>query len=319
VEAIPGVRSASLANVSPTKPESGADAGPLQSKSGEPVAVAVQMVYPGYFETLGESMLRGRDFVFEDLRSDSDPVCIVNEAFADLAFAGEDPVGKSCLTVDDTPRIVGVVRDCQYTNLKTATQPVVYQPFLQADTVRGQMILHVRAEGPTDSIIPRVREEVWKTDKDVPQYEVWTLAEELDAVLIQERLITTLISGFGALALLLACVGLYGLFSFAVIQRTGELGLRIALGAMSRDVVWMILREAMVLVAIGIAIWIPIAVVAGRAAYERMSGLSAGLKPVDSVTIVLATGLLLATAVLAAYIPAWRASRIDPVAALKND
>jgi hypothetical protein len=154
--------------VSPTKPESGAAAGSLEAQSGLHVAVSAQVVYPKYFETLGIAMVAGRDFDSGDLGEKSHPVCVVNESFACLAFHGENPMGKPCRTMGNPQRtveIVGVVKDSRYTNLKGMTQPVVYQPFLQADTIRGQMILHVRVEGPSESVAARVREEVATPDR----------------------------------------------------------------------------------------------------------------------------------------------------------
>jgi ABC-type antimicrobial peptide transport system permease subunit len=215
--------------------------------------------------------------------------------------------------------IVGVVKDSRYTNLKGVTPPVVYQPFLQADTVRGQMILHVRVEGPTDTVAARVRDEVWKTDKNVPQFEVRTLAEEVEAALVQQRMVATLSTLFGALAVLLACVGLYGLFAFAAIQRTGEIAIRMALGASRAQVVWMTLREALLLVGIGVGIGLTVILAAGNAVSDRVSALLFGLRVTDPVSIAVALTVLALIAVLAAYLPARRASRVDPIAALRSE
>ena len=155
--------------------------------------------------------------------------------------------------------IIGLVKDSRYANLRGETPAVIYQPFLQTNTGRGQMSLHVRVAGGSGAVLPRIREEVQKIDKDLPLFEVHTLAEEMDGVLVQERLIATLSSFFGGLALLLACVGLYGLLGFAVVQRTGEMGLRMALGASRVGVIWMVMKEAL--------IWSPARGVSARAGF----------------------------------------------------
>ncbi|HLQ76219.1 MAG TPA: ABC transporter permease [Terriglobia bacterium] len=323
IRAIPEVQSASLANVSPTKPESGASAGSLQARSGERVAVSAQVVYPKYFETMGIPVFDGRDFNDQDLTESSMRVCVVNETFAKLAFPGEDPMGRPCVGRDSTRFgvIVGLVKDSRYTSLNGPTPPVIYQPFLQANTLRGQMILHVRMndEGKPDFIATRIREEVWKTDKEVPQFEVRSLAQEVNAVLVQQRMIATLSTLFGVLALLLACVGIYGVFAFAAIQRTGEMAIRVALGARRIQVAWVTLREALLLVGIGIAIGVTTILVSGYAASGRVSKLLFGLEVTDLQTIAVATLLLALVAALAAYLPARRASRVDPIAALRHE
>jgi ABC-type antimicrobial peptide transport system permease subunit len=180
---------------------------------------------------------------------------------------------------------------------------------------RGGMALYVRAAANPTLIIPKIREEVRSVDKAAPQFEVRTLAEEMDAALLQQRLIATLSSLFGILALLLACVGLYGLFAFAVMQRTSEIGLRVALGAPRGSVLWIILREALLLALLGVAVGIPAALAAGRLA----SGLLFQLKPADPPTMAAAAILLLSAAAVAAYLPARRASRVDPMVALRNE
>jgi ABC-type antimicrobial peptide transport system permease subunit len=165
----------------------------------------------------------------------------------------------------------------------------------------------------------RIREEVHAIDRDLPMFELHTLATELDAALVQERLIATLSSLFSVLALLLACVGLYGLLSFGVVQRMGEMGIRMALGARRIQVVRMILREALTLVALGVVISVPVALGLGRVATNRIAGLLFGVTATDPAAIGGAAGVLTIVALLAGYLPARRASRVDPASALRNE
>jgi ABC-type antimicrobial peptide transport system permease subunit len=181
------------------------------------------------------------------------------------------------------------------------------------------MALYVRVAGPSGLILPRIREALQNIDRDLPMFEVRTLADEMDAALIKERLIATLSSFFGILALLLASIGLYGLLAFAVVQRTGEMGIRMALGAKRGDVVWMVMREGLLLVVAGIAIGVPAALAAARLAYSQVSGLLYGLQATDPLTIAVATVLLASVAMIAGYLPARRASRVDPMVALRNE
>jgi len=293
------------------------------------------MVYPNYFATAGIPIVAGREFARGDLGEGSPAVCIVNETFVREVFPSENPIGKPCVITrrprvrdlvgpryDPTPvpyEIVGVVKDSRYMNPTGSIRPTVYMTFLQTGTGRGQMVLYVRVAGNTNLTLPRIRSEVWKVDPNLPQFEIHTLAQEMDAALIRERLIATLSSLLGALALLLACVGLYGLLAFAVVQRTGEVGIRMALGAARGDVLWMMLREAVLLALAGVAIGVPAAVAAGRLVSSKVSGLLFGLSATDPTTIAAAAALLILVAGVAAYLPARRASRVDPMAALRNE
>jgi len=334
VEEVPGVRKASMGQATPTSPNPGA-AGQVRLPSGQNVRIPLVMLYANYFATIGVPMAAGREFDAGDLAEHSPAVCIVNEAFARQMFPGENPIGKTCITTRrpsarDTagPRyptppepyqIVGVVKDSRYGHPRGEVQPVIYMTFLQTGTGRGQMVLHVRVAGDPNLVLPRIREEVLRVDPTLPAFEVHTLAQEMDAALIQERLIALLFSLFGGLSLLLASVGLYGLLAFGVAQRTGELGIRMALGAGRGEVVWMILREALLLVLAGVVLGVPVALGVARVAGSRISGLLFGLNATDPLTIVTAALSLILVAMFAAYLPARRASRVDPMAALRNE
>jgi predicted permease len=334
VRATPGVRIASIGQSTPTSPFGGAGI-PVTLPSGDTVRVPLVMLYTGYFATMGIPIAAGREFGEGDLSATAPAVCIVNEAFVRAVFPGENPLGKKCFTgrrpgLDDsggrrysTPpedyHIVGVVKDSRYSNPRGEPQPVIYTTFLQTGTGRGQMVLHVRVAGQVGMVLPLVRDEVLRVDPTLPAFDVHTLAEEMDAALVRERLIAMLSTLFGGLALLLASVGLYGLLMFDVVQRTGELGVRMALGAGRGDVVWLVLREAMMLVVIGLVVGIPAALATARLASNQISGLLFGLRATDPLTIAAASLGLAAVALVAAYLPARRASRLDPLAALKAE
>jgi len=317
VAAIPGVRSASMAQFTPTEPRGLSM--PLTLPSGEEKAAFAPMVYPKYFATMGIPVVAGRDFDARDQGENAPLVVLVNETLARQAFPEGNPVGRQIRAGRNSREVIGVVKDSRYTSLRGETPATMYQTFLQADTGRGQMALHVRVAGEAGHALLRVREAVQSIDKDLPIFPVHTLGQEIDAVLIRERMLAMLASFFGILALLLACVGLYGLFAFTVVQRTGEMGIRMALGAQRSRVMWTVLREALVLVSIGVALGVPAALVASRLAASQISGLLFGLNAGDPVTIAAAIAVLATAAAMAGYLPARRASRVDPIVALRNE
>jgi predicted lysophospholipase L1 biosynthesis ABC-type transport system permease subunit len=264
-------------------------------------------------------MLAGRDFSAFDLNASSPPVAVVNETLARQVFGNGNAVGQQFRMGGRLREVIGVVRDSRYTNLRGALPPIAYQPFLQTDTGRGQMALYVRVAGGLAPVLPHIREAVRSIDNEMPLFEVRTLAEEVDAVLTRERLIAAVSSFFGVLALVLACVGLYGLLAFAVIRRTAEMGIHMALGAKRSNVVWTVMREGLLLVLAGVAIGVPAAIATGQLASSQISSLLFGLRSTDPLTMAAAAGLLILVAAAASYFPARRASRIDPMAALRND
>ena len=348
VKDIPGVRLASLAQVTPSKPNSENFEG-LRFPSGkfsEPIGTVV--VYPDYFSTVGIPLVEGRDFSSMDNRDNSPSVCIVNEAFARKMYPGENAIGKPCIHSNrpgaihrsgQPYEIVGIVKNSRQMNPTGTVFPLVYTTFLETSITRHAMVLYVQMSGNPNVILPRIRLQVSKIDPTLPQLEVHTLARDMDAALIKERLVAMLSTLFGALALLLACVGLYGLLAFAVVQRTMEVGIRMALGASRPAVVWMIMQDALKLVAIGIALGVPVALGLARVASNRfpdlfgspnadpalaaiktdIAGLLFGVKATDPITIVAAVVVLSAAAAVAAYFPARRASRVDPIVALRAD
>ena len=316
VRAIPGVRSASFAHYAPTARV--AYAAPAALPSGDRQSVARMMVYPQYFSTMELRIAAGRDFADSDLDASAPLVGVVNEAFVREIMHGENAVGRRIVERDNRTReIIGVVHDSRYANLREKTPPLVYQPFLQTDTGRGQMTLHVRTSSSSAEIVARVRAEVQAVDPAMPLFTIHTLAAQLEGLLSRERLVATLSTVFGALALLLACVGLYGLMAFAVVQRTSELGLRLALGAARHAVVRLIMRDALVLVGAGLIIGLPLAWMAARLAGSRLEGLLYGVQPADPTAIAGAVLLLVALTAIAAYLPAARAARVDPMIALR--
>jgi predicted permease len=331
IERIPGVQSASLAHTSPMTPISYSTG--VHLASGGDSSVRVLMVYPRYFATMGLAIAKGRDFTDSDLRPDSPLVAVVNEAFVREVLKGHEPLGAQHgatvrgpgMVSADRPRptlplnIIGVVKDSPYPNLRAATPPIMYQTFLQTRTGRGQMVLHVKVTGSPGEIDRQIREAVQETDRDVPIFELHTLADEVDAALVRERLIATLSGFFGAVALVLVCVGLYGVMAFTVSRRTAEIGIRVALGATRSDVRWMIARQTLMLVLVGIAVGLPAAWMVGRLASRQISGMLFELTPSDPITMTAATLLLAFVGVCAGLLPARRATRINPIVALRNE
>ncbi|HEY7475294.1 MAG TPA: ABC transporter permease [Vicinamibacterales bacterium] len=333
VRMIPGVENASMSNGIPTAPTSSMGA-LLKLPDGREYDVSQLMAYPSYFAVIGVPIVRGRDFTDRDRLASSPPVCIVNESFARLLFGDQDPLGRSCMSDlaprrpgadrtrrrDEVPYVIaGVVKDSRYGNPNGEVQPLIYTTFLQTNTGRGQMVLHVRVRGPIGDVAARIREAVAAVDPMTPMFDIHTLEEEMNAALVERRLVALLAGVFGALALVLASVGLCGLVAFGVVQRTGELGIRLALGAPRAGVQWLILRDAMLLVLAGAAIGLPAALAVARVVSSRIPGLLFGLEATDPITIGGATALLLAVAGLAAYLPASRAARVDPMRVLRAE
>ena len=322
IRAIPGVIAASLGGYSPFSRDPWERGGSFDNTStitveGRPNAnVHSMQVYPGYFASLGLRILRGRDLMSQD-QGTSQEVAVINETMARALFPGRDAIGARFSFAGrqaNLVEIVGIVKDARYGSLREAAAPMFYQTFTQSHTGRGQMTLHVRTANSA-GVAPAVLREMQQLCRDVPTFEMQTLASQIDASLLQERLIATLCGFFAGLALLLASIGLYGLMAYAVARRTNEIGIRMALGAQRAEVIWMVLREVLALVGVGVAAGIPMALAAAR----LISGSLFGLTAADPLTLVAATFVMLAVAVLAGYLPAQRAARVDPMNALRYE
>jgi predicted lysophospholipase L1 biosynthesis ABC-type transport system permease subunit len=232
-------------------------------------------------------------------------------------FGAENPVGKRFgLKPDLTFEIVGVVPAEKYNSPRDENRLLFFLPSAQdpnARSARDEMLLAVRTQGRPGDLAERVRQELRLIDASLPVVSVTTMEEELGRALAQERLLAALASGFGLLALSLACLGLYGVMGYDVARRTQELGVRMALGASARHVMWLVLREAVTLALVGAAFGLGAALAATR----FVASLLYGLTPNDPPTLMLAAALLLAVAAGAGYLPARRAAQVDPLEALR--
>ncbi len=321
IAAIPGVRGASLSHNGLFSGSDSVDPISVEGytpPNGKNLQARYDQVGPNYFSALGIPMLKGREIGPEDTEN-SPRVGVINESLARFYFPDTDPIGKRI--TDEFPstradfRVVGVVRDVKNNGLRRQPPRRFYVPFFhpigQPDTAN----LVIRTAGGQQAVLAAIRREVQAVSKDLPVLSARTLSELVDQSLIQERLITVLSSFFGAVAALLASIGLYGIMAYAVARRTNEIGIRMALGAQKGDVIRLVLQETLLLVLSGIVLGVPAALAAARLVSSRLFGLT----PADPLTITAATLLLLAVAVLAGYLPARRASRVDPMVALRYE
>ena len=276
-------------------------------------------VGPDYFKTLGARLIAGREFDERDT-ADAPKVAIVNEAFARMLLNGANPVGRS-FWIEKTPsdpetryEIVGWVKDTKYGELREEFVPTAFLSTEQnpRPAASGQFL--VRSNLPQTEIVAAVRRVLAEINPaiGVSFQGFKTMIEES---VLRERLLATLSGFFGLLALLLACIGLYGILSYGVASRTNEIGIRMALGARTRNVLWLILREALLMVIIGVSLGLPMI----WAVTRLVSTLLYDLKPTDPVSLFLAALLMLAVAMVAGYLPARRAMRVDPMVALRYE
>jgi macrolide transport system ATP-binding/permease protein len=324
VTALPGVESASLAQLTPLSDDllrRRTDIEGYQLPPGEKsVSLFYNVVAPRYFETLRTPLLGGRDFTPQD-RAGAPQVVIINESLARRYFPKSDALGKR-LTFGNYPgspvplqhlEIVGVVKDSKYAEVTEQTRPMMFLPLAQS--YRPETRLHVRTAQDPTALVSAIRRAAQQIDASLPVYNIRTLAEQKDRSLYSARMAATLLSVFGGLALLLASIGLYGVMAYVVGQRQRELGVRLALGAQQHDVFRLVLKEGMTLVLVGLALGLAGALIGTR----LLTTFLYGVRPTDAATFI-GIALLLALVALAAnYLPARRAARTDPLRALRAE
>jgi predicted permease len=303
-----------------------------QAQQGEFVNPYCNSVSPGYFKTMGVAVLRGREFDARDEgaapapptgvndgRANGYSHVIVNESFAKKYFGNTDPIGRHIGFGGNpgtpTPlEIVGVVRDSKYTGVRDDIPRTLFFPLLEERTP-ASVVVYVRTTADPAAGFGAAQRTVRELDATVPVYNLRTLERQIDRSLVVERFVATLSTAFGVLATLLAVVGLYGVMAFTVARRTREIGVRMALGAVQGDVVWLVMREVLILVSVGMALGLAAAWGLGRVVGAQLYGVT----PNDPITIAAAAGILAAVSLAAGYIPAIRATRVNPVLALRYE
>lgn len=320
VTSVPGVEATGLSISLPPDQLDVSDSFTIEDKPWPPgsteLFVPIVMVSPEYFTTLGVPLIQGRGFNAAD-KQGAPGVVIINQTLAERYFADESPIGKR-LKVGGANRprnrwneIVGVVGDVKYSGLDAKPEPAYYMPLEQ--NVWGAAYLVVRTSLSPASLTPAIREQIWQLDKDIPIANLATMDQLLSNSVAQPRFRTLLLGIFAALALVLASIGIYGVISYSVTQRTHEIGIRMALGAQARDVSALVVRQAMALALIGVSIGL-----AGAFWLTRLlEGLLFEVSTTDQATFAGVSALLVTVALLACWIPARRASRVDPMVALR--
>jgi putative ABC transport system permease protein len=320
VETLPGVVSAAVATNLPLT-ESGNSVGISIEGRADPAPdrvpiVITRIISPRYFETMGIPLLKGRAFTEED-KAESPAVVVVSEGTARRFWPGEDALGKHIkIGATNSPNrwlaVVGVVKDVRQFELVVEPKPQMYLPFTQANFFEPRALV-VKTNLEPLSLAATVRKTVWEIDKDQPVSDIASMENIVSESVARQRFSMLLLGVFATLALVLAAVGIYGVMSYSVAQRTREIGIRMALGAQRSDVLKLTVGHGLRLVTIGVVIGLSVALVLTRV----MSSLLFGVSATDPMTFISISVVLISVAVLASYVPALRATKVDPMFALR--
>jgi predicted permease len=320
IRTIPGVRSASLSeNGLFSGSDSGDDISIVGStpKSGQEMGVALDEVGPGYFQTIGIPVLAGRDVELRDTAGTRH--MWLNQSMSKHFFGGTSPLAQHIVVHysfgDIEYDVVGVVGDAKYNDLRGETDRRGYFSYFDPPVPLNAVTFEVRAAGDDAAVISAVRQVIHETNAGLTTPQFLAIPALIDSYLVRDKLTARLSAFFGIVAMVLACIGLYGVLSYNVTRRTSEMGVRMALGAQRLGILKLVIRDALVVTAIGILVGLGSAWAATRVLGSMLFGLS----PRDPLTMIGAAAILIAVATLAAFIPAWRASRVDPMAALRYE
>jgi predicted permease len=315
VAAIPGVRSVSMSNIAIIGDGHSGTSFLLPGRPEE--RVQINSVGTDFFRTMGIPLLDGRAFDARDTAA-APTVAVVNQALARKYFPNQNPVGQMFeADADDANgpiKIVGVAADTRYADLRTQTPPLFYLPYRQLPRA-GHMVVEVHTAAEPGSVLSQVRASVESLDRELPMIDVRTMTDQVAATLSGERIFANLTAGFGLLALLLAGIGIYGIMAYTVSRRNTEIGLRMALGEQPASVVWMVMREALAMLGIGLVAGIGCSLALSRLVAAQLFG----VQITDARTYAAAISLLSGVALISSFVPARRASAIDPISTLRYE
>jgi predicted permease len=313
---LPGVEAASWANVIPlnftSQQTSAIPEGFVIPEGQNEPSIDFNIVDEGYFQAMGIPILRGRAITEQD-DTEAPPVLVINQAFADRFWPGEDPIGKLVRRGDQDHEVVGLVKTGKYFSIGEDPKPYMYRSGHR--DYRGALVLHVRTEGDPSGYFSSVRSQVRGLDLTLPVSELRTMSSAMDMALLPSRMAAGVVSAFALLALLLAAIGLYGVIAYSVSRSTREIGIRIAIGARSFDVQWLVLRRGMLLTVVGLATGL----IGGLLLTNMMARVLYGVSAVDPLAYLSGIILLTLVAFVAILLPAHRATRISPVVALREE
>jgi predicted permease len=282
---------------------------------GEDMTVYWNKVWPGYFDLMRIGLIEGRDFTDQD-GSQAPTVAIVNETFVQRYFGGQAPIGRKLRLRGGTEwTVVAVVKDIKYHSLAESPQPYFYLPMQQVWTPDDGFALYVRTEGPPEQILTSLQRELRSVDPEVDLSRVFTLSNFIAAAWFTQKVAASLLGVLGTLALLLAALGLFSVMAYTVSQRTKEIGIRMALGAQRTNVLRPVLGQALTLAIVGIGIGLALSFALTRLIASQLLGVSA----TDPLTFAGVSCLLCAVALTASFIPARRATQVDPLVALRAE